>query len=162
MENIDYKNFKFFIQVNIGGEKQKSGLSPSHLKDFLRWGGFLGANDWGNFGKWIKHPNANIDKKPSHMYRDKEITERCILILLNEAVWALEEGIIENVNDGDIGGVFGIGFLPWSGGPFSYMNQIGISNVNFGKYRRINGHVVGGTSLAEYCLLYTSPSPRDS
>ena len=60
---------------------------------------------------------------------DKEITERCILILLNEAVWALEEGIIENVTDGDIGGVFGIGFLPWSGGPFSYMNQMGLSNI---------------------------------
>ena len=60
---------------------------------------------------------------------DKEITERCILILLNEAVWALEEGIIENITDGDIGGVFGIGFLQWSGGPFSYMNQIGISNI---------------------------------
>jgi len=60
---------------------------------------------------------------------DKEITERCILILLNEAVWALEEGIIENINDGDIGAVFGIGFLPWSGGPFSYMNQIGISTI---------------------------------
>ena len=60
---------------------------------------------------------------------DKEITERCILILLNEAVWALEEGIIENVTDGDIGGVFGIGFLPWSGGPFSYINQTGLSNI---------------------------------
>ena len=31
-----------------------------------------------------------------------------------------------------------------------YYNQIGISNVYYGKYRRINGHVVGGTSLAEY------------
>ena len=69
--------------------------------------------------------DAPSEKKISN----KEITERCILILLNEAVWALEEGIIENINDGDIGAVFGIGFLPWSGGPFSYMNQIGISTI---------------------------------
>ena len=69
--------------------------------------------------------DAPSEKKIS----DKEITERCILILLNEAVWALEEGIIENIDDGDIGAVFGIGFLPWSGGPFSYMNQIGISTI---------------------------------
>ena len=72
-----------------------------------------------------KYFDSPIAKK----INDKEITERCILILLNEAVWALEEGIIENITDGDIGGVFGIGFLPWSGGPFSYMNQIGISNI---------------------------------
>ena len=72
-----------------------------------------------------KYFDSPIAKKIS----DTEITDRCILILLNEAVWALEEGIIENITDGDIGGVFGIGFLPWSGGPFSYMNQIGISNI---------------------------------
>jgi 3-hydroxyacyl-CoA dehydrogenase/enoyl-CoA hydratase/3-hydroxybutyryl-CoA epimerase len=70
-----------------------------------------------------------FDSPVAKKINDKEITERCILILLNEAVWALEEGIIENITDGDIGGVFGIGFLPWSGGPFSYMNQTGISNI---------------------------------
>ncbi len=70
-----------------------------------------------------------FDSPSEKKISDKEITERCILILLNEAVWALEEGIIENINDGDIGAVFGIGFLPWSGGPFSYMNQIGISTI---------------------------------
>ena len=70
-----------------------------------------------------------FDSPIAKIISDKEITDRCILILLNEAVWALEEGIIENITDGDIGGVFGIGFLPWSGGPFSYMNQIGISNI---------------------------------
>ena len=36
-ENFPDKNFKFLVQVNIGEEKQKSGLSPSHLKDFLSW-----------------------------------------------------------------------------------------------------------------------------
>ena len=70
-----------------------------------------------------------FDAPSAKKISDNEIIERCILILLNEAVWALEEGIIENINDGDIGAVFGIGFLPWSGGPFSYMNQIGISTI---------------------------------
>ena len=70
-----------------------------------------------------------FDSPTAKKISDKEITDRCILILLNEAVWALEEGIIESVTDGDIGGVFGIGLLPWSGGPFSYMNQTGISNI---------------------------------
>ncbi len=62
-------------------------------------------------------------------FSNEQINERTILLLLNEAVMCLEEGIIVNAKDGDIGGVFGIGFLPWSGGPFSYMNQFGIENI---------------------------------
>jgi len=41
----------------------------------------------------------------------------------------LDEGIIKDVKDGDIGAVFGIGFLPFTGGPFRYMDQLGIENV---------------------------------
>ena len=83
-----------------------------------------------------------FDAPSAKKISDNEITERCILILLNEAVWALEEGIIENINDGDIGAVFGIGFLPWSGGPFSYMNQIGISTIldRMKQYQNIYGN----------------------
>jgi len=70
-----------------------------------------------------------FDNPKTKILKNEEITDRVILLLLNEAVWCLEDEIIENAKDGDIGGVFGIGFLPWSGGPFSYMNRIGISNV---------------------------------
>ena len=52
-----------------------------------------------------------------------------MLMLLNEAVWCLEDNILQNPKDGDIGGVFGVGFLPWSGGPFSYMNLLGLDHV---------------------------------
>ena len=70
-----------------------------------------------------------FDNPKVHTLSNEEITERAILMLLNEAVWCLEDNIIENTEDGDIGAVFGIGFLPWSAGPFSYMNLLGISKV---------------------------------
>ena len=106
------------LEAGLSGRKSKKG--------FYHYVNKKGKVKKGkvNEGVYQYFDSPNVKK-----ISDKEITERCILILLNEAVWALEEGIIENVTDGDIGGVFGIGFLPWSGGPFSYMNEIGLSNI---------------------------------
>ena len=44
-----------------------------------------------------------------------------------EAARCLEEGVITEPEDGDIGSVFGIGFPPYTGGPFSYIDTIGIN-----------------------------------
>ena len=49
--------------------------------------------------------------------------------MLNEAARCLDEGIIANERDGDIGAIFGIGFPPFLGGPFTYMNKMGIENL---------------------------------
>ena len=58
-----------------------------------------------------------------------EIQDRAIYLMLNEAIMCLEEGIIANVNDGNLGAVFGIGFLPFTGGPFRYINHLGTAQV---------------------------------
>lgn len=51
--------------------------------------------------------------------------ERCVYMMLNEAARCLDEGIIRNARDGDIGAIFGIGFPPFLGGPFNYIDKIG-------------------------------------
>ncbi|NAX22166.1 fatty acid oxidation complex subunit alpha FadJ [Vibrio sp. V39_P1S14PM300] len=58
-----------------------------------------------------------------------DIAMRCVLPMLNEAVRCLDEGIIRSPRDGDIGAIFGIGFPPFLGGPFRYMDQIGIKRL---------------------------------
>ncbi|MCL1628461.1 3-hydroxyacyl-CoA dehydrogenase NAD-binding domain-containing protein [Roseibaca sp. V10] len=42
-----------------------------------------------------------------------------------EAVRALEEGVLTDIREGDVGAIMGWGFAPWSGGPFSWLDMLG-------------------------------------
>jgi 3-hydroxyacyl-CoA dehydrogenase/enoyl-CoA hydratase/3-hydroxybutyryl-CoA epimerase len=68
---------------------------------------------------------ALLGIKPGKRMPANEIAERCMLPLLNEAALCLHEGVIASARDGDIGTVFGIGFPPFRGGPFRYMDTLG-------------------------------------
>lgn len=48
---------------------------------------------------------------------------------MSEAACCLGEGVIRQVNDGEIGSVFVIGFHTFTGGRFRYMDQQGLSNI---------------------------------
>jgi 3-hydroxyacyl-CoA dehydrogenase/enoyl-CoA hydratase/3-hydroxybutyryl-CoA epimerase len=58
-----------------------------------------------------------------------QVQQRTVLTMLNEAARCLGDGIIKTARDGDVGAVFGIGFPPFRGGPFRYMDSLGIQIV---------------------------------
>lgn len=54
-----------------------------------------------------------------------EVQHRLLFSQTLEAVRALEEGVLEDIREGDVGAILGWGFAPWSGGPFSWLDIIG-------------------------------------
>jgi 3-hydroxyacyl-CoA dehydrogenase / enoyl-CoA hydratase / 3-hydroxybutyryl-CoA epimerase len=59
----------------------------------------------------------------------QQVAERCVMMMLNEAARCFDEQIVRSARDGDIGAVFGIGFPPFLGGPFRYMDSLGAGEV---------------------------------
>jgi len=57
------------------------------------------------------------------------VKERLLYRQLIECARCLEEGVLTAPEDGDIGAIFGWGFAPWTGGPFSHMDTVGIGTV---------------------------------
>ncbi|GMG84074.1 3-hydroxyacyl-CoA dehydrogenase NAD-binding domain-containing protein [Paralimibaculum aggregatum] len=57
------------------------------------------------------------------------VRARLQMIQALEAVRALEEGVLEDIREGDVGAILGWGFMPWSGGPFSWLDRIGAAEA---------------------------------
>ncbi len=55
----------------------------------------------------------------------QEVQHRLLLAQVLEAVRALQDGVLGDIRQGDVGAVLGWGFAPWSGGPFSWLDIIG-------------------------------------
>ncbi|MFV0293899.1 MAG: 3-hydroxyacyl-CoA dehydrogenase NAD-binding domain-containing protein [Paracoccus sp. (in: a-proteobacteria)] len=58
-----------------------------------------------------------------------DVQHRLMFIQSLEAVRALEEGVLEDIREGDVGAILGWGFAPWSGGPFSWLDILGTSRA---------------------------------
>ncbi len=61
-------------------------------------------------------------------YSDEAIINRMMVPMINEVVRCLEEGIIATPQEADMALVYGLGFPPFRGGVFRYLDTIGLAN----------------------------------
>jgi 3-hydroxyacyl-CoA dehydrogenase/enoyl-CoA hydratase/3-hydroxybutyryl-CoA epimerase len=66
---------------------------------------------------------------PKSSASTEQIQMRCSLQLVNEALHAYGDKIVKSARDGDVGAVYGLGFPPFRGGPFRYVDDLGAAEV---------------------------------
>ncbi|MXQ09618.1 3-hydroxyacyl-CoA dehydrogenase [Alphaproteobacteria bacterium GH1-50] len=57
------------------------------------------------------------------------VQHRLMMAQVLEAVRAFEDGVLEDIREGDVGAILGWGFAPWSGGPFSWLDMVGAAKA---------------------------------
>ncbi|WFL67719.1 fatty acid oxidation complex subunit alpha FadB [Pantoea sp. X85] len=118
------KDYRDAIDVLFDAKRygQKNG------QGFYRW-------EQDKKGKAQKRADAAVDAllepicQPTRVFSDDEIANRMMLPMLNEVVRCLEEKIIASPAEADMALVYGLGFPPFRGGAFRYMDTLGNSNV---------------------------------
>ena len=76
---------------------------------------------WPELGKEFGHAE--------HQPTPDAVMERLRYRQLVECARCFAESVLETPEDGDLGAIFGWGFAPFTGGPFSYMDTIGLDRV---------------------------------
>lgn len=60
---------------------------------------------------------------------DREIRDRLVFVMVDEATRCLDEGVVRTPGDVDLGMVFGTGFPPFRGGLLAYADGVGLRTV---------------------------------
>lgn len=99
----------FYIHKNDGSNQQKREVNPK-IAEILK--------------------TLNKKEKPiTTTIKDQEIIDRCLLIMVNEAVKCLEEKVVKNHRYLDMAMIMGAGFPAFRGGLLKYTDSYGIKEA---------------------------------
>ncbi|KAI9908616.1 hypothetical protein PsorP6_016617 [Peronosclerospora sorghi] len=92
---------------------------------------------------------------------DEDNVSRLISRFVNESVLCVQDDIIASPTEGDIGAVFGIGFPPFIGGPFRYVEKIGSTQFTEMKQLYVDKYCEQFTP-ARYCKIWPEPTKNST
>ncbi len=116
----------------FGGRLKVATAFASVLADGRR--GRKNGRGFYTYGKGAKSVDASVysllpgGRAPTALPAE-EIERRLWLVFAAEAVRCLEEGVLRCPRDGDVGAVLGLGFPPFRGGPFRFMDRVGCAEI---------------------------------
>lgn len=130
-----------------------AGFNPAVFAEMVQSGfkgrksgkGFYIYSDKKDKGRPLNEAAMAILKKyatvPKFTCTTEDHQMRLGVRMVNEAVLCLQDGILANPLEGDIGAVFGLGFPPFLGGPFRYVDTFGADRIVtfMDKYRTYYG-----------------------
>ncbi len=83
----------------------------------------LGRKSGEGFYRW---EDGKAVKPPAAGSIPSDLTDRLVLVLVNECVACLREGIVADADLADAAVIFGTGFAPFRGGPLTYARRRGV------------------------------------
>lgn len=118
------KHDKFKVDDAVEKMVKEGNLGKKNKKGFYSYdekGKETGMN-MENVSKYFTKPFKTA-------FSAKDILDRCVLLMINEASLILQDKITESPEDVDIGMIFGTGFPPFRGGLMQHADHLGIKNI---------------------------------
>ncbi len=88
--------------------------------------GHLGRKSGKGFYEWV---DGKVVKPAIDGEVPADVQDRLILLMVNEAVAILADGIVTDPDHIDAGVIFGAGYAPFRGGPLQYARMLGVDVV---------------------------------
>lgn len=91
-------------------------------------------------GFYLYHSNGSRTSEDKSIYHvletitqnnleSEEIARRCILRMINEAAWCLQDEVIRSTDEGNVASVLGAAFPEFRGGIYAYIEKIGAGEI---------------------------------
>lgn len=122
------------VMLDAFGERMAAPTMAGNLVGDERMGrkngrGFYKYDEKGKRGGVDETVYQALGIGPRRVIPEAEIQERISLAMVNEAARCLEEGVLQSALDGDMGAVLGLGFPPFRGGPFWWVDRVGAAEI---------------------------------
>jgi len=121
----------------LGDTFEKRGAKTSKKAAELVEAGYKGRKNEHGFYKYADGKKKIVNQEIYSFFGgasrkemdNSDIQQRLTLMMVNEAIYCLQENILLSPADGDLGAILGLGFPPFTGGPFNYADSEGAKKL---------------------------------